>query len=92
MPIRPPGCTPLQVRLKPKVKKLSAEAKIDVGSRNYSNQVEPSRRITSLPLQSARVDPRGAQLAGAFVEGGRLLLFPVDEVRELARLGCFIGI
>ncbi|GAB4814270.1 hypothetical protein N2152v2_001316 [Parachlorella kessleri] len=86
-PLRPPWRSYQEeglekVRLKPKVKKLQCEARLDTGSRNYNSNVENSRQIKTIALQSSRVDMR-AQLAGAYIEQDALILFPIDEAMQL---------
>lgn len=70
------------VKLKPKVKKLQCEVPLDTRSRNYNDNVEPTRKISTVTLQSTRLDLRTSFAAG-FVEEDRLLLFPVDEAIQL---------
>ena len=43
-----------QVRLKPKVKKLQCEAKLDTGGRNYNTNVENSRQVGPCCMPSPR--------------------------------------
>lgn len=45
----PPRHCPSQVRLKPKVKKLSCEAPLETAGRNYNTNVEPSRKVGEGP-------------------------------------------
>lgn len=55
------------------------DVRLDTTLPEYNANVEPSRLLKMLTLQSTSVDC-GASLAAAFVEGDKLFLLPIDGV------------
>lgn len=55
------------------------DVRLDTTIPEYNDNVEPTRLLKKLTLQSSSVEC-GTSLAAAFVEGDRLILLPIDEV------------
>uniref|UniRef100_A0A1D1ZQ89 DNA-directed RNA polymerase III subunit RPC5 n=3 Tax=Auxenochlorella protothecoides TaxID=3075 RepID=A0A1D1ZQ89_AUXPR len=70
------------VQYKPKNKRLQMDVRLDTTIPEYNDNVEPTRLLKKLTLQSSSVEC-GTSLAAAFVEGDRLILLPIDEAMQL---------
>ncbi|KFM29204.1 DNA-directed RNA polymerase III subunit RPC5 [Auxenochlorella protothecoides] len=58
------------------------DVRLDTTIPEYNDNVEPTRLLKKLTLQSSSVEC-GTSLAAAFVEGDRLILLPIDEAMQL---------
>lgn len=68
------------IRYKPQNQKLQVDVSIDTNIPEYNHMADPARQLKKMSLESTSVGCP-TSMAAAFVEGDRLILMPLDEVR-----------